>query len=89
VTLPFFSSQLISTDMAGISAVPKGFLKVRVYKILYIVHSSNYALLINFEKFKIYIKRHINIVPTCFGLRPSSGSLYRAWLKLYFCQNTQ
>jgi hypothetical protein len=21
--------------------------------------------------------------PTCFGLRPSSGSLYLAWLKLY------
>jgi hypothetical protein len=21
--------------------------------------------------------------PTCFGLRPSSGSLYWAWLKLY------
>ena len=25
---------------------------------------------------KIYIKIHINIAPTCFGLRPSSGSLH-------------
>ena len=47
--------------------------------------SPTYALLLNLEKFKIYIKRRINIAPTCFGLRPSSGSLYRAWLKLYFC----
>jgi len=34
--------------------------------------------------FKIYIKMHNNIAPTCFGLRPSSGSLYRACLKLRF-----
>ena len=52
---------------------------------IYIVHSPTYALLLNLEMFKIYVKRHINIAPTCFGLRPSSGSLYRAWLKLYFC----
>jgi len=25
---------------------------------------------------KFYIKMHINIAPTCFGLRPSSGSLH-------------
>ena len=25
---------------------------------------------------KIYIKIHINIAPTCFGLRPSSGNLH-------------
>ena len=28
------------------------------------------------EHVKIYIKIHINIAPTCFGLRPSSGSLH-------------
>jgi len=28
----------------------------------------NYIL--NLEKFKIYIKLHTNIAPTCFGLRP-------------------
>ena len=39
---------------------------------------------LNLERFKIYIKTHITIAPTCFDLRPSSGSLYRAWLKLYF-----
>ena len=32
--------------------------------------------LLNLEKFKIYIKIHKNIAPTCFGLRLSSGSLY-------------
>ena len=32
---------------------------------------------------KIYIKIHINIAPTCFGLQPSSGSLHWTWLKLY------
>jgi len=30
--------------------------------------------LLNFKKFKIYIKIHTNIAPTCFGLWPSSGS---------------
>jgi len=39
-----------------------------------------------FEKrIKIYIKIHINIAPTCFGLRPSSGSLHWTWRKLYLC----
>jgi hypothetical protein len=33
---------------------------------------------------KIYIKIHINITPTCFGLRPSSGSLHLTWPKLYY-----
>ena len=28
------------------------------------------------KRTKIYIKIHINIAPTCFGLRPSSGSLH-------------
>jgi len=46
---------------------------------LYIVHSPTNAFLLNLEKFKIYIKIHINIAPTCFGLR--QGNLYRAWLK--------
>jgi hypothetical protein len=41
------------------------------------VHSPTHALFIKFsflEKFKIYIRIHMNIAPTCFGLRPSSGS---------------
>ena len=44
---------------------------------------ANKCTLLNLEKFEIYIKIHINIAPTCFGLPPSSGSLYRAWIKLY------
>jgi len=31
------------------------------------------------------MKIHIIIAPTYFGLRLSSRSLYRAWLKLQFC----
>ena len=35
---------------------------------LYTVHSPTNALLLNLEKFKICIKIHTNIAPTCFGL---------------------
>ena len=52
---------------------------------LYIVHSPTNPLFIKHRKLQIYIKIHIIIAPACFGLRPSSGSLYRAWLKLHFC----
>ena len=38
---------------------------------MYIVHSPTNALFITLEKFKIYIKININIVPTSFGLRSS------------------
>jgi len=48
------------------------------------VHSPTNALLLIFkEHIKIYIKIHINIAATCFGLRLSSGSLHWTWLKLY------
>jgi len=30
------------------------------------------------------MKIHTIIAPTCFGLQPSSGSLYRDWLKLQY-----
>ena len=39
--------------------------------------------LLSLESSKIYIKIQIKIAPTSLGLRPSSGSLYWAWLKLY------
>jgi len=45
-------------------------------------HGPIYVQLINKKQ---CTQMHINIAPTCFGLRPSSGSLYRAWLNLYFC----
>ena len=51
---------------------------------LYIVHSPTNALLLNLGKFKIYIKIHIYIAPTCFGLRPSSGSLAKSLSKVIF-----
>jgi len=35
---------------------------------LYIVHSPTNELLLNLEKFKIYIKIHINIAPLWVGL---------------------
>ena len=49
------------------------------------VHSPTNALFYFEKQIKIYIKIHINIAPTCFGLRPSSGSLHWTWLKLYLC----
>ena len=52
---------------------------------VYIVHSPTNVLLLNLEHIKVDIKIHINVAPTCFGLRPSSGTLYRAWLKLHLC----
>jgi hypothetical protein len=43
-----------------------------VHSDIYTVHSPTNALLLNLNEFKIYIKIHINIASTCFGLRPSS-----------------
>ena len=51
------------------------------------VHSPTNALFYFKKHIKIYIKIYINIAPTCFGLRPSSGSLHWTWLKLYLCSN--
>ena len=52
---------------------------------LYIIHSRTKAPFIKPGKDYIYIKIRIIIAPTYFGLRPSSGSLYRAWLTLHVC----
>ena len=49
------------------------------------VHSPTNARFYFKKHIKIYIKIHINIAPTCFGLRPSSGSPHWTWLKLYLC----
>jgi hypothetical protein len=46
-------------------------------------HSPTNALFIKLGRFKLYIIIHMIFAPTCFGLRPSSESLYWAWLKLY------
>ena len=48
-------------------------------KLMYILFTHQQIhFLLNLEKSKIYIKIHIIIAPTCFGLRPSSENLYRA-----------
>ena len=36
------------------------------------------------ENIKIYIKTYIKIAPTCFGLRPSSGSLRMSLAEVTF-----
>ena len=59
--------------------------KWQICSSLYIVHSPTNALFIKLWKVYIYMKIHITFAPTYFGLRPSSGGLYRAWLKLHFC----
>ena len=40
------------------------------------------------ENIKIYIKTYIKIAPTCFGLRPSSGSLHMSLTKVTFIKRT-
>jgi hypothetical protein len=45
------------------------------------IHQQMHFLLI-LENTKIYIKTYIKIVPTCFGLRPSSGSLHLSLAKV-------
>jgi hypothetical protein len=52
-----------------------------ILKSILFTHQEMHYLL-NFERFKIYTRIHTNIAPTYFGLRPSSGSLHCAWLKL-------
>jgi len=49
------------------------------------LHSPTNAHFYFKEHIKIYIEVHINIAFTCFGFRPSSGSLHWTWLKLYLC----
>jgi hypothetical protein len=49
------------------------------------VHSPTNALLLILKKYiKIYIKIHVNKAPTCFGLRPSTGSLALNLAKVIF-----
>jgi hypothetical protein len=46
-----------------------------ILKSILFTHQQMHYLL-NLKRFKIYTRIHINIAPTCFGLRPSSGRLY-------------
>jgi hypothetical protein len=41
------------------------------------------------ENIKIYIKTYIKIAPTCFGLRPSSGSLHMSLTKVTFIKSVR
>jgi hypothetical protein len=45
------------------------------------IHQLMHFLLI-LENSKIYIQTYIKIAPTCFGLRPSSGSLHLSLAKV-------
>jgi hypothetical protein len=47
----------------------------------FFIHQQKHFLLI-LENSKIYIKTDIKIAPTCFGLRPSSGSLHLSMAKV-------
>ena len=50
----------------------------------YRVHSPINALFYLKKRITIYIKIHINIAPTCFGLRPSLGKLALNLAKVIF-----
>jgi hypothetical protein len=54
--------------------------KCTVTKVFF--YSSTDALLLILGNSKIYIKTYIKIAPTCFGLRPSSGSLLLSLAKV-------
>jgi len=41
------------------------------------------------ENIKIHIKTYIKIAPTCFGLRPSSGSLHMSLAKVTFIKSVK
>ena len=41
------------------------------------------------ENIKIYIKTYIEIAPTCFGLRPSSGGLHMSLAKVTFIKSVK
>jgi len=41
------------------------------------------------ENIKIYIKTCIKTVPTCYGLRPSSGSLHMSLAKVTFIKSVK
>jgi hypothetical protein len=47
-----------------------------------VLHSPTDALILILENSKIYIKTYTKIAPTCFGLRPSSGSLQLSLAKV-------
>ena len=53
-----------------------------IIKIFYLPTDALYISAL--ENIKIYIKTYIKIAPTCFGLRPSSGSLYMSLAKVTF-----
>jgi hypothetical protein len=53
--------------------------------IIEVFHSPTDALFIILENSKIYIKIYIKIAATCFGPRPSSGSLQLSLVKLHLC----
>ena len=60
-------------DRHGLLNVKKVLSLHRALLNLYIVHSPTDALFIKPGKVYIYMKIHIIIVPTCFGLRSSSA----------------
>ena len=87
-----FSSELLLSDKTELIILCFELLVIIFFLLLhralwnlYIVQSPTNALFIKLGKVYIYTKIHIIIAPTCFGLRPSSGSLLRAWLNLHFC----
>ena len=79
----FFSSITLQNFPDTLDLLSEVF-KFQYHISLYCSLTNKCTFFLNFEKFKIYIKIHINIALTCFGLQPSSGRLFRAWLKLYF-----
>jgi hypothetical protein len=60
------------------------FYRLTVHFDIYRVHLPTNALLLTQKSFKIYIKIHTEFSPTCFGLRPSAGSLHWSLTEVIF-----
>ena len=57
-----------------------------IIKVFYLLTDAAY---ISLKNINIYIKTYIKIVPTCFGLRPSSGSLHMSLAKVTFIKSVK
>jgi len=82
--------QMCGKKKLGVTEISRRMKQIRINKTLKVfnfyccavhfdictVHSHTKALFYFIKRIKIYIKIHINIAPTCFGLRSSSGSLH-------------
>ena len=66
------------------------FISVPYFFIMLIFFYQKRTFYLTYKTLKFTLKHFFTVTPICFGpCRPSSGSLYWAWLKLLFCRYNQ